>query len=116
VTCHTRPSGALHRGFGTLNCAQCHTTTAWEPATFAHERWFRLDGDHNVACTTCHTGGDYKRYTCYGCHEHQPAQMIAEHREEGIGNISNCARCHRGGGEGGEREGRGGREGGGDDD
>ncbi len=110
VSCHSRPSGALHRGFGTLNCAQCHTTTAWEPATFAHDRWFRLDGDHNVACTTCHVAGNYRRYTCYGCHEHQPAQMIAEHREEGIGNISNCARCHRNGsderGEGGAREGR----------
>jgi len=31
-----------------------------------------------------------KCYTCYGCHEHQPAQIITEHREEGIPSIENC--------------------------
>lgn len=103
-----------------MNCAQCHSTTAWEPANFAHDRLFRLDGDHNVACATCHVGGNTARYTCYGCHEHQPAATIAEHREEGIRNIDNCVRCHRSSSEGGEgresgREG-GERRGGGDDD
>jgi hypothetical protein len=113
VSCHARPSGALHRGFGTTNCATCHTTSAWEPASFDHDRWFRLDGDHKAACATCHTGGNLQRYTCYGCHEHQPSQMIAEHREEGVTNIGNCVRCHRSGDDDGS-EGR--REGGGDDD
>jgi hypothetical protein len=119
ASCHLPPAGALHRGFAAMNCAQCHSTSAWEPANFAHDRWFRLDGDHNVACATCHVGGEPSRYTCYGCHEHQPAQIIAEHREEGIGNIGDCARCHRGGGEGEGREGGEGgerRSRGGDDD
>jgi hypothetical protein len=102
ATCHRAPAGALHRGFGTMNCVQCHSTTAWEPANFAHDRLFRLDGDHNVACATCHVGGNTARYTCYGCHEHQPARIIAEHREEGIRNIDNCVRCHRSSSEGGE--------------
>ncbi|MFZ4690057.1 MAG: cytochrome c3 family protein [Polymorphobacter sp.] len=106
VTCHARPSGALHRGFGTVNCAQCHATSAWEPARFAHDRWFRLDRNHDVSCATCHVGSNTARYTCYGCHEHQPAQIIAEHRAEGLRNIDNCVRCHRSadgeGGEGGE--------------
>jgi hypothetical protein len=43
------------------------------------------------------------RYTCYGCHEHQQARIIAQHRNEGIANIEKCARCHRSAK--GEREG-----------
>lgn len=93
-SCHMAPRDDLHRGQN-LPCATCHQPSRWKPATFVHERYFQLDRNHNIACTTCHLGGNYKRYTCYGCHEHQPAQIIAEHREEGISNIENCVRCHR---------------------
>lgn len=93
-SCHVPPNDALHRG--TLpNCSTCHQTAHWKPATFDHDHFFKLDRDHNTSCTTCHVGGNYKRYTCYGCHEHQQASIIAEHREEGITNIENCVRCHR---------------------
>lgn len=114
--CHMPPADTLHRRLSGTNCSQCHATTAWRPAAFAHDRFFRLDGDHNVACTTCHVGGNFQRVTCYGCHAHQPVATLALHREEGVrGNIDRCARCHRGPdgepGEGGE-----GREGGGGDD
>jgi hypothetical protein len=106
ATCHAAPATTLHRQFATTSCATCHATSAWKPAHFAHDRLFRLDRDHNVACTTCHVGGNTRRYTCYGCHEHQPARVLAEHREEGVrGNIDNCARCHRSAE--GEREGEG---------
>jgi hypothetical protein len=117
ATCHAKPGGTLHAQLGTLTCNQCHGTNAWKPARFAHDRLFRLDGDHNVACATCHIDNNYARYTCYGCHEHQPAQILALHRNEGIANINDCARCHRSGeGEGGEGgEGRR-KEHGGDDD
>jgi cytochrome c peroxidase len=55
---------------------------------------------------------DYSRYTCYGCHEHTPANVRSEHEEEGIRNFDNCVKCHRnatdepkeGGGEGGGRD------------
>lgn len=106
-TCHTAPRDELHRG-QSLNCASCHQSTQWKPATFDHNRYFRLDGDHNAACTTCHLGGNYKQYTCYGCHEHQEARIISEHREEGINNIQDCVSCHRSahGEIEGEREGR----------
>jgi Doubled CXXCH motif (Paired_CXXCH_1) len=106
ATCHAKPAGALHAAI-VDGCAQCHQTSSWTPATFAHERYFQLDRAHNVACTTCHTGNIYTRYTCYGCHAHQPAQIAAIHAEEGIGNIENCARCHRsaqGEGENGDEE------------
>lgn len=111
TSCHTGdlPSDPLHRDVGT-DCAACHTTRAWTPATFEHQRYFVLDRDHDASCRTCHTEpANYKAYTCYGCHEHTPANVVGQHREEGISNLRDCARCHRSGeGEGGE--GHGGRE------
>lgn len=106
ASCHAKPTDSLHQSFAS-GCAQCHTTKGWAPASFAHDRYFKLDAHHNVACTTCHIGNQFNRYTCYGCHEHQPERMIAEHAEEGIRNIENCARCHRSaqGKPEGEREG-----------
>lgn len=106
-TCHTAPADALHRG-ANLPCAQCHKVSGWKPATFDHARFFPLSGDHNAPCATCHVGGNFRQYTCFGCHEHERSRMLAEHAEEGIRNIDNCVRCHRGGGkEEGERGERG---------
>lgn len=108
ATCHTPPKDDLHRGV-TGSCAQCHATTAWKPASFDHDRYFSLAPPHDTTCSTCHTGGAFRAYTCYGCHEHQPARIEAEHREEGVrGDIQDCARCHRSAdeheaGEGGRR-------------
>ncbi|MBU6503399.1 MAG: class III cytochrome C family protein [Burkholderiales bacterium] len=102
-TCHTAPADTLHRQL-TGNCAPCHNLPAWKPATFDHDKFFRLDGDHKASCAICHSTGDYSRYTCYGCHEHTPANMKAKHREEGIGeDLDDCVRCHRSAN--GEREG-----------
>ena len=116
-SCHVPPRDDLHRS-PALVCATCHQPSGWKPATFDHSRYFALDRDHNTACTTCHTGGNYKTYTCYGCHEHQQAQVLAEHREEGITNVENCARCHTSahGEPKGEHGGEGGRESEGRDD
>ena len=55
---------------------------------------------------TCHTGSVHRKYTCYDCHEHTPANMQAKHRDEGITeNLQNCVRCHRSAS--GEPEGKG---------
>jgi hypothetical protein len=104
-SCHKAPADTLHRQM-TGNCAQCHTLQAWKPANFDHNKYFALDKDHNASCETCHTGNNYSRYTCYGCHEHTPANIQAKHREEGVGEgLDNCVRCHRNAS--GEREGKG---------
>jgi hypothetical protein len=92
--CHKAPSDTLHRQVKD-NCGLCHATTAWKPATFEHDEFFVLDRDHDATCVTCHRGHDFKRYTCYGCHEHTPANIRAEHEEEGIRNFDNCVKCHR---------------------
>lgn len=107
-SCHQAPADRLHKAVQG-QCALCHQAQAWRPATFEHEKFFVLDRDHNAPCATCHRDSDYRRYTCYGCHEHTPANVLAEHREEGLTDIANCVRCHRSADEhGGER--------GGDDD
>jgi hypothetical protein len=107
-SCHKSPTDSLHQQI-TGNCAQCHTQQRWTPATFDHQKYFVLDGDHNTRCVTCHVRNDYSRYTCYGCHEHTPANIRREHVDEGISRFDNCVECHRSANEndiqGGERKG-----------
>ena len=117
VTCHQadRPGDSLHSR--SAACGSCHDTRRWKPATFDHDRYFRLDGEHRASCATCHTDrADYRKYTCYGCHEHSPSRIAAEHLEEGIRNYQNCIRCHRSGSGEGDHEGGHGRGEEGDDD
>jgi hypothetical protein len=106
--CHKPPPDAMHRQISG-NCEQCHKPTAWTPARFDHSELFALEGEHNASCVTCHTNNDYSKYTCYGCHEHQPAQIRAKHLDEGIRNFENCVACHRSAE--GERVEKGSREG-----
>lgn len=94
ASCHAPPDIASHRGLGTA-CATCHRPDAWSPARFDHGRYFVLDRHHNTTCVTCHAGGDLRRHTCYGCHEHAPAAIRARHLEEGIFDVGDCVACHR---------------------
>lgn len=112
--CHVAPRDALH-GKISGNCIQCHSQEKWTPATFDHEKFFALDRDHNVKCVTCHLQNDYSRYTCYGCHEHTPANIRREHIEEGIRDFDNCVDCHRNADEDDIRRPDGSRRGGHDD-
>lgn len=105
-SCHTAPVDELHRN-PAVNCGQCHSQQRWKPATFEHDRLFVLDREHNAACTTCHIDGDYIRYTCYGCHAHQPDAVRAEHLEEGIRDFDNCVECHRSASDEGQESGSG---------
>lgn len=92
--CHKAPVDLLHKKI-VNNCGQCHTQKKWTPADFDHDKYFVLDRDHNASCVTCHTQNDYRRFTCYGCHEHTLANVRREHIEEGINQFENCAECHR---------------------
>lgn len=97
-SCHQPPKDALHQQSaqpGGSQCSQCHTEKKWTPANFAHERYFVLDRDHNVSCATCHPRNDYRRYTCYGCHEHSEERIWRKHIKEGIRDYQNCVECHR---------------------
>lgn len=94
ASCHAAPRDAVHPD-PRATCSACHTDTAWKPATFEHDRYFVLDRDHRTTCATCHTSADPRQYTCYGCHEHRPAKVRAEHLKEGIRDFENCVQCHR---------------------
>ncbi len=112
--CHAanRPSDALHAAL-TGGCGACHGTERWKPATYDHDRHFRFDANHPPRCADCHgVAGDFKRYSCTGCHEHALEKMISKHRKENVTSIEACARCHR---SGNEHDVVGGREAGGGD-
>jgi len=95
VSCHAEPQQHLG-AFGT-DCAQCHSTTTWQGAKFDHA--FPLDhgANSNSPCQTCHVTANFKEYTCYGCHQHDPARIQARHLDEGISNFQDCVRCHANG-------------------
>ena len=93
-SCHKKPKDSLHQQIDG-NCLQCHTQQRWTPASFDHNKYFALDGDHNAACATCHVRNDYSRYTCYGCHEHTAVNIRRKHIEEGVSKFNNCIECHR---------------------
>ena len=104
VGCH-QPDDK-HNGTLGNDCAACHTTVSWEGAQIQHDM-FPLDHGSRrpVACKTCHTDpANYKSYTCYGCHAHDPARVARQHRGEvRTANLDDCIQCHAGGREHGER-------------
>lgn len=93
-SCHVAPKNGIHTA-AAGTCVQCHKQDRWKPATFDHAKLFLLDRDHNATCATCHINNDYKKYTCYGCHEHTPANVARKHIKEGIQDFENCVKCHR---------------------
>ncbi len=79
------------------NCQACHTTNAWQPATFDHNATrFPLTGAHtSLACEECHRNGNYQLvYTsCDQCHGNDFQQSINPNHVGG--NFSHdCVTCH----------------------
>jgi len=93
ASCHVAPRDRMHQHID-RQCGECHRLERWSPAAFDHDDYFKLDKHHNKKCATCHSGKDYGDYTCYGCHEHKPKKIRAEHLEEGIEDVEDCAACH----------------------
>jgi hypothetical protein len=94
--CHTDP----HKGSFKGTCQSCHSTSSWTRVAqlegFNHAKTaFPLLGKHSsVACSECHTKGDFKtpvaHATCAACHsDYHRGQFAA--RAGG----SDCATCHK---------------------
>jgi hypothetical protein len=51
-------------------CDSCHrnSDTSWTQGTFNH-RFPVTSGPHRVACTQCHTGGNFQTFNCLNCHQ-----------------------------------------------
>jgi hypothetical protein len=90
VACHSEPG--YHQGLFGTDCAKCHTTSAWRPASFDQSHSFSLKhGGANGNCQTCHPS-ELTSYTCYKCHDQSETEK--HHAEKGITDLSNCVACH----------------------
>ena len=89
--CHAEPE--LHLGIFGLQCENCHTTSAWQPAALSRHD-FPLDhgNEGEIPCATCHPA-NFVQFTCDTCHT--PAEMREEHNKEDIFDIAGrCLECH----------------------
>ncbi len=93
VACHPEPE--VHAGLLGTQCAKCHNVNAWSPAQLP-EHTFPINhrSRKSIACDVCHDQGTFKTYTCYNCHEHNPAKIRRKHLKEGIRDFQDCVRCH----------------------
>lgn len=92
IACHEDPD--LHAGKFGLDCARCHTATAWQPALLTrHNFALNHGGSDQLECQTCHLE-NFTEQTCYNCHDHQAEQMAQVHLGEGIEDYENCSHCH----------------------
>ena len=93
--CHADP----HKGEFKDPCSSCHTTATWKKSTFTstydHSKThFPLLGKHlEVACLTCHKGGDFKtpipHILCSDCHKDQHQGQFLKRADGG-----KCESCH----------------------
>ena len=87
-SCHRQNDN--HNGRFGRNCAACHTTSGWLPATFDHNlSRFPLTGAHlSLNCTQCHGGGGFQGLStvCAACHS-EPAIHAGVFGTD-------CAQCH----------------------
>ncbi len=79
------------------NCAECHNTSGWRPASFDHNLFsFALTGAHvSVNCASCHVGGQYTGISsaCWSCHE-AGYQASTNPDHETLQLPQDCAQCH----------------------
>jgi hypothetical protein len=101
--CHAEPT--VHAGLFGKDCAACHTSEGWTPARLTRHTFPLTHGNEadlarpaEQTCAVCHPD-TYTNYTCYGCHDHDPAAMRQEHDEEDLAGraLEECAACHPGG-------------------
>ncbi len=118
VDCHRSDyDGSPYLGHDTfaLSCQDCHTSSAWTPATGGNhpEDAFPIESgphkDYRDDCVSCHNpdlGSPVagENADCVGCHDgdHTRAKMDAEHREEndyptGPAPPNFCLDCHEDG-------------------
>ncbi len=103
VTCHlkdfqgTTNPNHVAGGFA-QTCETCHTTAAWQPATFDHSKsGFPLTGSHTVPprqCTDCHVNNNYNitTTTCVSCHQNDFNGAVSPVSH--VGFPTTCEQCH----------------------
>jgi hypothetical protein len=90
--CHADP--VYHKGLFSGDCAACHNTTAYTPATFNQAHSFPLKHGRASTCQDCHPT-KLNTYTCLTCHG--STQTARHHEVANAAQIADCVRCHAGG-------------------
>ena len=83
-------------------CSECHSTNAWEPASWDHDgQYFPIySGSHRQAwnnCGDCHKNpASYAQFECIFCHDHEKTRMDEKHHEVNDYSFDSpsCFRCH----------------------
>jgi hypothetical protein len=89
AACHARPDTHLRRF---SDCAACHTTRAWRPASFTVAHPFPINHRNaDGVCSRCHPVS-WAAYTCARCHPN--GKMAEEHNDEPGYTPDGCLRCH----------------------
>jgi len=103
ISCHqkdfngTTNPNHVAGGFST-SCQECHTTIAWQPATFDHSKSsFPLTGSHTVPprqCADCHINNNYNitNTLCISCHQNDFKGAVSPVPHAGF--PTNCEQCH----------------------
>jgi hypothetical protein len=96
--CHGRPSS--HGSAFSGSCGNCHSTSAWRPASFNGPHPFPMNhGGAGGNCSTCHPSS-LTSSRCTVCHEHSESRMQDKHKEISGFSMGACLNCHPGGREG----------------
>ena len=90
----------LAAGFPTT-CQDCHNTSDWDDADWDHDDYFPIySGNHRRewnACEDCHVSpGNFARFECVFCHEHEQGRTDREHDEVRSYRYESqaCYNCH----------------------
>jgi hypothetical protein len=79
------------------DCAPCHTTSAWKPSTFDHNKTrFPLLGAHLTAtCSQCHLNNRFAGTPadCYSCHQ-ADFQRPTDPNHATLNFSHDCTTCH----------------------
>ncbi len=79
------------------NCATCHSTSAWTPATFDHNKTnFKLTGAHvQTDCARCHVNNRFAGTStdCYSCHQQDYSTATNPNHSTAKYPVT-CATCH----------------------
>ena len=120
VSCHSEPDA--HRGMFSLDCAACHSTEAWKPASpdgviFDHEathfslaRHAKTYDGQALTCSACHSaqvtkGAKFQTQNCIDCHTGQAARQPTTEKIDKPADFlkvhmqtfgKNCLGCHDG--------------------
>ncbi len=102
VSCHlndyNKTNNPNHAQVGfPQQCEVCHSTTAWIPANFDHNKTaFPLTGAHKtVPCANCHVNNNYQNLPtdCYGCHK-KDYDNTTDPNHKAAGFPTTCLTCH----------------------